>query len=95
MSDILVTNTNIESIDLNIGSIVMLIENNDLHTINGIGDFDVLMHLYISNNLSLSSITGSTLSDNFTEFGWTMEAAGFSNNLMLLSFRGFPNYIFN
>ena len=78
MSDITIVNTNIESIELNISNIHFLtIDNNiNLQIINGIGDFDVHWHLYVMNNPILTSVSGSTLSDNYNEFSWSMDAAG-------------------
>ena len=100
MSDITIVNTNIESIELNISNIHFLTidNNNALQIINGIGDFDVHWHLYVMNNPILTSVSGSTLSDNYNEFSWSMDAAGFINNPMLTSccpLGGFPNYILN
>ena len=102
VDQILVTNTEINYIDLNIenASIVNIESNDSLRSINGIGDFDVLIQLYITHNPILTSITGGNLSETYNISGW-MEAdmiPAFYNNPMLTSccpLGGFPNYLLN
>ena len=100
MDMIIIVNTEIESINLMVDGLtyIDIIGNNNLQTINGIGDFDIHTMLQIAENESLTSISGSTLSDNYNEFNWQLESVYVYGNPFLNSccpLGGFPNYVIN
>ena len=100
MDMIMIYNTEIESINLMVdGSTYIDISGNDnLQTISGIGDFDIHTMLQIAENESLTSISGSTLSDNYNQSNWQQDAVYVYGNPLLTSccpLGGFPNFIIN
>ena len=90
----------LESINIDISSTVELaIEScEQLNSINGIGDFDIIEFSYIYSNQSLTEITGSSLSDNYNSFNWMDGVLNIGENPNLNSccpLGGFSGYIYN
>ena len=62
----------LQNLDINISSTNEFVVESceQLNSINGIGDFDIIEMTFISFNPQLTEITGSTLSDNYNSWNW-------------------------
>ena len=90
----------LQTLDINISSTNELVIESceQLNSINGIGDFDIIEMTHISSNPQLTEITGSTLSDNYNSFNWMegmfvmMDNPNLNNCCPL---GGFSSYVYN
>jgi len=94
----LLNNTGLLNLDLNVASIgtLQINMNENLSSIQGFG-FDIIEFLHINGNASLTSISGSSLSDSYNQFNWSdpssIQMEGNPNLNSCCPLGGFSNFL--